>query len=170
MKESVDDINTFEEVLEANRASIFRICRIYAVKPLEPEDLFQEVVYHTWKSFDSYNGDAEVSTWIYRIAINVCIRYKLKLDKHNHKTKRFSAITILDAVATNDDQHEERFEALRSCIQALKESDRSIIILHLEGLAYREISEVTGMTENHIAVKMKRMRKTLFDCITPKLI
>ena len=165
----VNNINTFEEIIEANKASIYRICRIYAVVPMEPVDLFQEVVYHAWKSFASYNGAAQVSTWIYRIAINVCVRYKLKLDKHNHKTTRLSAITILPAAESNDAGQEERFAALRSCIQTLKEGDRSIVILYLEGLAYKEISEVTGLSENHIAVKMKRVRKTLFNCITPKL-
>ncbi len=162
-------INTFEEVIALNKASIYRICRIYAVTPIEPIDLFQEVVYHIWKSFDSYKGNAQLSTWVYRIAINVCVRSKLKLDKHNHKTTRLSAITILPNELSNNEEKEERFAALRSCIQTLKEGDRSIIILYLEGIAYKEISEITGLTENHIAVKMKRIRKTLFDCITPKL-
>ncbi len=168
MKDS-NNRNTFEEIIEANKASIYRICRIYAVQPVEPIDLFQEVVYHTWKSFDSYNGNAQVNTWIYRIAINVCIRYKLKLDKHNDKTTRLSTITILPAALSKDSAQEERFAALRACIQTLKEGDRSIIILYLEGLAYKEISEVTGLTENYVAVKMKRIRKILFDCISPKL-
>lgn len=166
---NLSNINTFEAIIEANKASIYRICRIYAVPPMEAVDLFQEVVYHTWKSFDSYNGAAQVNTWIYRIAINVCIRYKLKLDKHNNKTKRLSAITILPATESSDSGQEERFVALRSCIQTLKEGDRSIVILYLEGLAYKEISEVTGLTENHIAVKMKRIRTLLFDCISSKL-
>lgn len=165
--------STFEEVIKANKSSIYRICRIYAVKPVEPSDLFQEVVYHIWKSFDSYQGDAHVSTWVYRISLNVCLRYNLKLDKHNLKTSSLSAISIGSNVAAGlkqgNETQEERFEALQGCIQILKERDRSIIILHLEGFAYKEISEVIGMSENYIAVKMKRIRKLLLDCITPKL-
>ena len=161
--------HTFEDIIETNKGSIYRICRIYAVAPMEPEDLFQEVVYQIWKSFPSYNGGAQISTWIYRIALNVGIRYKLKLDKHNAKTTRLSAITISPAAEAVDEDQEERFAALRACIQTLKEGDQSILILHLEGLAYKEISEITGLSDNHIAVKMKRIRKALFDCITPKL-
>lgn len=164
--------NTFDEVITANKASIYRICRIYAVRPMEPADLFQEVVYHIWKSFDSYHGDAQLSTWIYRIALNVCVRYKLKLDKHNLKTASLSGIKMgldIAKMEQGNAEQEERFAALRACIQMLKESDRSIIILHLEGFAYREISEVIGISENNIAVKMKRIRKRLLDCITPKL-
>lgn len=160
---------TFEDILEANKASIYRICRIYAVEPMEPEDLFQEVVYHIWKSYPSYRGGSQISTWIYRIALNVCMRYKLKLDKHNVKTTKLSAITIQPAAEAKDEGQVERFAALRSCMQILKDADRSILVLYLEELAYREIAEITGLTENHIAVKMKRIRQTLFDCITPKL-
>lgn len=168
----ISNKSTFEEVLTANKSSIYRICRIYAVNPMEPSDLFQEVVYQIWKSFDSYLGDAHISTWIYRISLNVCLRHKLKLDKHNLKTMSLSAISFdSDSVdlSQGHEQQEERFEALRACIQNLKESDRSIIVLYLEGLAYKEISEVAGMSENYIAVKMKRIRKLLLQCITPKL-
>ncbi len=164
--------NTFEEVITANKSSIYRICRIYAVNPVEPSDLFQEVVFHIWKSFDSYHGDAHISTWIYRIALNVCLRYKLKLDKHNLKISSLSAIKIgsdVDELKKGDEMQEARFEALQTCIQTLKESDRSIIILHLEGFAYKEISEVIGISENYIAVKMKRIKKLLLNCLTPKL-
>lgn len=164
-----DQNQSFEQILEVNKASIYRVCQIYAVMPVEPEDLFQEVVYNMWKALDSFKGDAKMSTWIYRIAINVCVRYKLRLDKHNQKTTRLSAITIPPAAETSDEGKEERFAILRACIQTLKEADRSIVILFLEGLAYREISEVTGLSENYVAVKMKRIRKTLFECISPKL-
>ena len=161
--------DTFEEIIEANKVSIDRICRIYVVAPMEPMDLFQEVVYHIWKSYASYSGGSLISTWIYRIALNVCMRYKLKLDKHNDKTTKLSAITIQPAAEAKDEAQEERFKALRSCMETLKDADRSILVLYLEELAYREIAEITGLTENHIAVKMKRIRKALFACITPKL-
>ncbi len=58
---------------------------------------------------------------------------------------------------------------LRECISTLNESDQSIIILYLEELPYKEIAVITGLSANHIAVKMKRIRKKLLDCITPKL-
>lgn len=161
--------HTFEQIIEANKASIYRICRIYAVAPMEPADLFQEIVFQIWKSYDSFEGDAKVSTWIYRIALNVGIRYKLKLDKHKANTTRLSAITVVPIADEFEEGADERLAGLRSCIRTLKEADQSILILHLEGQAYKEISEITGLTENHIAVKMKRIRKSLFDCITPKL-
>jgi RNA polymerase sigma factor (sigma-70 family) len=160
---------TFEQVLEENKESIYRICRIYAVSPIEPQDLFQEVVFQVWKSFSTFKGKSAVSTWIYRIALNVCYRSKMKLEKKNSKTVRLESIQFLPAENSPDENQQEKYQALRDCISLLNESDKSIVVLYLEELPYKEIAAITGLTENHIAVKMKRIRKMLFDCITNKL-
>lgn len=159
----------FEDILETNKEKIYRICRIYAVSPIEPQDLFQEVVYQIWKSIGSFKGSSTVDTWIYRIALNVCMRSKLKLEKRNTKTIRLDAIQFKVAEVPKDHNDDEKYQLLKQCIATLNESDTSIILLYLEELSYREIAAVTGLTENHIAVKMKRLRKKILDCITSKL-
>ena len=58
-KEVIPPAQTFKEILEENKASIYRICSIYAVAPVEPQDLFQEVVYHLWKSLPSFQGKSK---------------------------------------------------------------------------------------------------------------
>ena len=77
--------SNFEHLLETNKETIYRICRIYAVSPIEPQDLFQEVVYQIWRSLGSFKGKSSINTWIYRIALNVCMRSKLKLEKSEKK-------------------------------------------------------------------------------------
>lgn len=160
---------SFEQVLEDNKDKIYRICRIYAIASTEPQDLFQEVVYQAWKSYPSFKGESGEGTWLYKIALNVCIRAKMKLEKIDSKNVRLDSIQFMPAENPHDDAQEERYQALRDCVTTLNESDQSIIILYLEELPYKEIASVTGLTENHVAVKMKRIRKSLFDCITPKL-
>jgi RNA polymerase sigma-70 factor (ECF subfamily) len=160
---------TFEQILEDNKEKIYRICRIYAVAPTEPQDLFQEVVYQAWKSFGSFKGKSDISTWIYRIALNVGIRSKLKLEKISQQTQRIESIQFLATDVNLDLEQEERYRILRECVAQLNESNQSILILYLEELPYREIASVTGLTENHVAVKMKRIKKLLFECISPKL-
>ncbi|MFD2567620.1 RNA polymerase sigma factor [Pseudotenacibaculum haliotis] len=160
---------TFEQVLEANKDKIYRICRIYAVQPIEPEDLFQEVVYQIWKSYASFQGKSSVDTWIYRIALNVCIRARGKLNKKNEKTVRLNSIQYAATETTSDPIEDKKYAALKACIQALKDIDKSVVTLSLEELPYKEIATVTGLSENHIAVKMKRIRKSLFGCITSKI-
>ncbi|MEH6746790.1 MAG: sigma factor-like helix-turn-helix DNA-binding protein [Maribacter arcticus] len=68
-----------------------------------------------------------------------------------------------------ENNQQEKYNALTSCISKLNKENKSIIILYLEELKYTEISEITGLTENHIAVKMKRIKKILLDCITNKI-
>jgi len=157
----------FEQILENNKTKIFRICRIYGVTPLEPEDLFQEVVYQIWKSLSSFQGNSSVDTWVYRITLNVCMRSKLKLERDAFKTARFEGVEFKIS-ENNAIPEEERYLYLKQCIAELNEADTSIIVLYLEALSYKEIASITGLTENHVAVKMKRIRKKLFECINAK--
>lgn len=159
----------FYKILEKNKLKIFRICRIYAVAPIEPQDLFQEVVFQIWKSLPNFKGKSSIDTWVYRIALNVCLRSKMKLVKNNQETARYDAIHFTPVTETMNSFEEDKFIYLKECIETLNESDTSIIVLYLDELSYKEIAGITGFSENHIAVKMKRIRKKLFECITPKI-
>ncbi len=161
--------HSFEEILDSNKEKIYRICKIYAVSPIEPVDLFQEVIYQIWRSLENFQNKAQISTWVYKIALNVCIRSKMSLEKKNLKAMRLEAIEFLQFENEIDEAEKEKYRFLRECINLLTETEQSIIILFLEELAYKEISTITGFTENHIAVKMKRIKKKLFECITPKI-
>lgn len=160
---------TFEQLLDNNKGKIYRICKIYAVSPLEPQDLFQEVIYAIWKSIPTFNGNSSIDTWIYRITLNVCLRSKQKSDKKYFKTVQLDSIQFVPVEITNENNQQEKYNALTSCISKLNKENKSIIILYLEELKYKEIAEITGLTENHIAVKMKRIKKILLDCITNKI-
>lgn len=168
-KEATPPAQAFEQILEENKASIYRICSIYAVAPVEPQDLFQEVVYQLWKSLPSFQGKSKASTWVYRVALNVCYCAKLKFNRSNLQTIRLDAIQFVPTSSPSNDSQQEKYRALYECISSLKEADQSLVVLYLEELSYREIGEITGLTENHVAVKMKRIREKLFQCITRKL-
>jgi RNA polymerase sigma factor (sigma-70 family) len=93
----------------------------------------------------------------------------MKFEKSNNKTERLDAIHFTPVTELIDHFEEEKYKYLKECIATLNESDTSIIVLYLDELSYKEIAEITGLSENHIAVKMKRIRKKLFECITPKM-
>ena len=160
---------TFEQVIEDNKASIYRICKVYATTPIEPEDLFQDVTIHIWKAFSNFDGRSKISTWIYRIALNVCMRNKNRLENTNRKMIRLDAIQFQVPDVIPDLSMQEKYDALYDCIRSLNEIDQSIAVLILDELPYKEIADITGLTENHIAVKRKRMKKMLLKCITSKL-
>ena len=156
---------TYEQLLENNKEKIYRICKIYAVSPLEPQDLFQEVIFAIWKSLPTFKGNSSVDTWIYRITLNICLRSKQKSDKTYNKTLQLESIQFIPI----ENNQQEKYNALTSCISQLNNENKSIIILYLEEVKYKKIAEITGLTENHIAIKMKRIKNILLDCITNKI-
>jgi len=60
---------SFEQILEKNKQKIYRICRIYAVAPIEPQDLFQEVVFQIWKSLENFKGKSSIDTWYIKLRL-----------------------------------------------------------------------------------------------------
>ena len=159
----------FSEILEENKDKIYRICKVYSVSPIEPRDLFQEVVYQVWKSLPTFKGNSSVSTWVYKVALNVCYSSKMRLEKKNHNLVSLESIKFLPAENNTENNQLEKYRALRECISTLSGVNKSIVVLSLEELPYKEIAAITGLTENHIAVKMKRIKKLLLACITKKL-
>ena len=132
-------------------------------------DYIQEVIFAIWKSLPTFKGNSSIDTWIYRITLNICIRSKQKSEKTYNKALQLESIQFIPLVIPIENNQQEKYIALSSCISKLNNENKSIIILYLEELKYKEIAEITGLTENHIAVKMKRIKKILLDCITNKI-
>ncbi len=160
---------TFLTGLEQNKQKILRICSVYAKNEEDKKDLFQEVLLNLWRSMPSFKANSSISTWMYRVTLNVCISAQTKLVK---KKKRF---INMDSVklsqykgATTTTEEHPQLQYLRSCITKMNESDRGVIALYLEELPYKEIAAITGLTENHVAVKIKRIKKKLLNCINNK--
>lgn len=158
-----------ESIIENNKQRIYRICRAYAVHPEDRKDLFQEVVINIWQSLKGFREEAKIETWIYRIALNVCMRHSLKLKKKK-KERSYSDLEIVvkgPDISQNLEQ-KESLEQLNRCIAALNEVEKSLITLFLEDLPYKSISQITGLSENNVAQKIKRIKEKLMHCIKEK--
>jgi RNA polymerase sigma factor (sigma-70 family) len=166
--ESETVLMEFQRIVDDNKQRIFRICRIYSIPPVEPEDLFQEVIYEIWKSIDSFRGQSSVSTWVCRVALNVCIRAKQKHQARDRRMVRLDNIHIETIPDRSHEPPDDRFDDLRQCISGLKEAERSLVVLHLDELPYRDIAGITGLSENTVAVKLKRIRAKLLECMRAK--
>jgi RNA polymerase sigma-70 factor (ECF subfamily) len=157
----------FARVIEDNKQRILRICRVYAPDKEDQKDLYQEIVLNIWKGLPSFRNDSKVDTWLYRICLNVCIQYSLKLRKARVNRIDIEGITIsAESVPPQEDEDLKRRTAqMYVCISGLKEAEKSLILLYLEDLSYQSIAEIAGITENHVAVKISRIKKKLFNCI-----
>lgn len=160
----------FLKVLEQNQQKLFRICSVYSKNSEDAKDLLQEVLIHIWKSLPSFKSKSSIETWVYRITLNTCLRFR---SNHIKKQKRFVFMENMNNVNTQteveDNEQKEKLTQLRNCISTLNEGDKAIITLYLEALPYKEISNITGLTENNIAVKIKRIKKILLNGINKTL-
>jgi len=158
--------NIFLNALEENQEKLFRICSIYSKDQEDAKDLFQEVLVHIWRSMNTFKGNSSIGTWVFRVALNVCLRFKSKHTKNQNRFIRLDSMTISNLGSEeNSGEENEKLKALRKCVKKLNEGDKAIVALYLEGLVYREISSILGLSENHVAVKIKRIKSKLFNCI-----
>jgi RNA polymerase sigma-70 factor (ECF subfamily) len=162
--------DTFLAALEEQQQKLLRVCSVYAEDTDDRKDLFQEVVINIWQAMPTFNGQSTISTWMYRIALNVCLRLH---DKQTKKRGRFRRLDGIEFVNIRDDEpteeEQERLIHLRACIKKLDEADKALTTLYLEGLAYKEMAEITGLSENNVAVKIKRIKAKLLNCINREL-
>ncbi|WP_108807459.1 RNA polymerase sigma factor [Aquimarina spinulae] len=160
----------FLNALEENQEKLFRICSIYSKDDEDTKDLFQEVLIHVWKSMNAFKGNSSIGTWMFRVALNVCLRFKSKHTKNQNRMIRLDSITVSNFRSeVNNEDGNEKLKALRKCVKKLNEGDKAIVALYLEGLVYREISNILGLSENHVAVKIKRIKSKLLNCINELL-
>jgi RNA polymerase sigma factor (sigma-70 family) len=158
--------NTFLKALEQNQQKLLRVCSVYAEDDDDKKDLFQEALINIWQAMPSFEKKSSLSTWMFRITLNVCLRLQSSQAKKKDRFRKMDSITI-EHLTGEETSHEdqERLVKLRNCIKKLNDADRAVITLYLEELPYKEISEITGLTENHVAVMVKRIKEKLLNCI-----
>ncbi|GAB3823961.1 RNA polymerase sigma factor [Pontibacter rugosus] len=155
-------IDFYNRFIRQNAGIINKICRAYTDTEEDYEDYFQEVCLQLWRSHSFFEDKSAVSTWVYRVALNVCLTY-FKQEKKRPKT---AALQELSMAATETDTAEvEQLQALYTAIKQLKEIDRAIIILYLEDKSYKEIADILGIKVNHVGVKVNRIKNTLKQLI-----
>jgi RNA polymerase sigma factor (sigma-70 family) len=96
-------------ILNNHRGLIFKVCNFYCREEEDRKDLFQEIVLQTWKSLPSFRGDAALSTWMYRIALNTAITHLKKERRLQIRNIEFSDWEVPDLGSQDDELH-------RSCI------------------------------------------------------
>ena len=152
----------FEVLINKNKDSIWRLCRMYIAETERCKDMYQDIIIQIWKSLPSFKGQSSIETWIYRIAINTCIKASLKIRRYE---KEMSLEDFERNLQTLPESENERYESLYLCISKLGNIDKVLIGLYLEEQPYKEIAQVLGITENHVAVKLTRVKKTLQNCL-----
>jgi RNA polymerase sigma-70 factor (ECF subfamily) len=156
----------FVRLLEENKARIMRLASVYTRTRADREDVFQDIAIQLWRALPSFRGEAQTSTWVYRIALNVAMRSgeRLQHTARRHVPMSDTAASWFDA-GSEYAQEPPAIEHLRHCMRKLPERQRTVVMLTLEECEYREIATVTGLTESNVGVILSRVKKHLLNCI-----
>ena len=122
----------------------------------DQKDVFQDIILQLWKSFETFRGESEISTWIYRVSLNTVLA-KVRKEKKKITTESIgtSELSISIAMADGD------IELLNIVTQSLKDLDKAIVILCLEGYKNKEISQILNLTRTNVSTRLNRVRAEL---------
>jgi RNA polymerase sigma-70 factor (ECF subfamily) len=150
----------FQNIIEQHKGIFYKIARAYCPNEDDRQDLIQEMMIQVWQSNHRYNGQFKISTWLYRISLNVAITFYRK------NTTRANKYTLLDEqteqIPTDDKTADERqLVLLEKFISELKEIDKALMVLYLEDKSHAEIAEILGMSSSNVGTKIARIKEKL---------
>ena len=137
------------------RGLLFSVCRRYRCDGLEVDDLLQESTLALWnlrEQLFSITLAPKQAAWIWRVARSTCIDLRRKRDNNTTPLP-----DDYDAAEEDTSLH----DMLHELIAQLPEPDRTIVTMHLEGYEYKEIGQKTGMTKNHVGIRLMRIKEKL---------
>ena len=149
----------FNEWLAGHKGILFKVVHAYAFEHADRQDLFQEIVIQIWRSVDAFRGESSVPTWMYRVALNTAIAWTRKEDRHQRGKQPLEIVDGL--LAASAAEADPRVEWLYRQIAQLKDVDRSVALLMLDGFAYKDIAAIAGISEGNVAVKINRIKAAL---------
>lgn len=159
--------DTFTTAIKDNEGSIYKIASVYTNNVEDRNDLVQEIIYQLWKSFASFNQKSTLSTWMYRVAMNVAI-YQLKSAKRRVQTVSIED-QLLNLHEVENGGEEERWKLSKQYVDKLNLLDKGIVILYLEGKSYEEMAEIVGISSSNVGTKLSRIKEKLKQQISKQL-
>jgi RNA polymerase sigma factor (sigma-70 family) len=160
MKSDKELNNMFHLILEQHKGILFKVVRTYCRNDGDRQDLIQEIMIQIWKSLNKYNDDFAITTWLYRISLNVAISfYRKNVNRQNSIIPLFEEVTqIQDEIS--EEKHEQ-LNLLEKFISELNDFDKALMLLYLEDKNYTEISEIMGLSVTNVGTKLGRIKVKL---------
>lgn len=153
--DSETQLPDFEQLVREYKSTIYSVCYMFTETKPEADDLFQEVLTRLWLGRESYRGDANQKSWIYRVSMNTCISYKRK------KRIKTVGLEFSPETAVPDSPASRQAQMLHDRITRLEPFDRAIVMLWLEDLSYDEIAAIVGITTKAVGVRLVRIKEKL---------
>lgn len=168
----------YAKLLDDYQELVFNTCLSFVPNSEDAQDIAQEVFIEVYNSVSKFRGKSKLSTWIYRIAVNK----SLEFIRRKSTKKRFG---FMQSLSGNDMpldktsyftefnhpgvllEQKEQQETLFNAINQLPEAQKVVFTLHrIDGLSYKEISEITGRSISSVESLLFRAKKKLRQILT----
>jgi RNA polymerase sigma-70 factor, ECF subfamily len=135
----------FDEIVERHSRAIYKVCFRFVKNHEDASDLAQETFVRAWKGLGNFKGQAALSTWLYRIAVNVCLN---RVSAKRLQVEPLESDRFIDPAAElpgTDLRRQERADAVRRAIAELPAKQRATLILRTyHEMSHQEIADVLG--------------------------
>ncbi|WP_419226793.1 RNA polymerase sigma factor [Alteromonas marina] len=157
---SVDRHGMYLDIIERHKGIVFKVARSYCSNEFDREDLVQEILAQIWRSLDTYNDSFKITTWMYRVALNVAISFYRK-----DKTTAYKHTEIEDKLMSYDMEaeraNEQSLNELYTFINELSSVDKAVFLMYLEGESQSEIAANLKITVSNVSTKISRIKQKL---------
>lgn len=155
------DRAAFERLYREHVGRVYALCLRLSAEPARAEELTQDTFVRAWQKLSTFRGDAALSTWLHRIAVNVTLQSRRSRDRRNARIVEDG--DLHDRVGR--DGTRETID-LERAIRSLPSGARSVFILHdIEGYGHGEIAEMTGVAVGTSKAQLHRARRLLREAL-----
>lgn len=150
----------FRQIIEQHKGILFKVARTYCPYEEDRQDLIQEMMVQIWQSINKYNDRYKLSTWLYRISLNVAISF---YRKSSTRAKKQAELTeqMAEMLTEQTSEKEQHLNLLEQFISELKEIDKALMILYLDDKNHTEIAAIMGISVSNVGTKISRIKDKL---------
>ena len=161
-------MQSMDEIYRSYSVPLYRYLKILTRSEDLAEELTQETFCEAIRCIDRYDGSCQMLTWLCQIAKH---KWYDILKRQNRRQATDSALRnnyiSAEELPAHVVERQDEAERLYCRIQALPQESREILLLRLSAeLSFRQIGEITGLSENAARVKYYRIRKQLAEQLT----
>ena len=157
----------FDQLYRENVDRVYAICLRMSGSSADAERLTQDAFVKLWRRIESFRGQSEFSTWLYRLTVNVVLEDSRSTRRRSARVDPVEDLGAFDrGTAPEADQTESRME-LEHAIASLPPGARYAFVMHdIEGYKHEEIAQLTGTTSGSVKAQLHRARKLLRERLT----
>ena len=153
----------FLSLINKHKGILYKVSRMYFDQFEDQQDLFQEIILQLWKSLESFKGNSQFSSWMYRVALNTAIVF---FKKEKRKPDSYSNIKM-EPIAQEgyNDTKDLQLDHFYKAVKKLNKVEKALMLQFIDGLSGKEIADNLGLSEVNVRVKVNRTKIKLQEII-----